>query len=196
MKRFFASVMLSLGVLCLTSCSAPMGGNSSRENNLSCSFSSPVAITLDKLSAEGTVTRYGEGEWKAEFDSPNTLSGVTLTFSEGNVSADYKGLSFSVPKSALPVKAMLVELIEAVDTNARKTKLDGSESEGMFTVKGSLEGGDYTLTVDKNGNIAAFDMPNNLLHITFKDVTVNEVHIEAERNTSETAAAEETSAAE
>lgn len=173
MKRLFSSVFILFAAFCLTACSVPVSGNSSRENKLGCAFTSSANITLDKLNAEGTVTRLGDGEWEAEFDSPNTLSGVKLTFSEGSVGASYKGLEFSVPKSALPVKAMLLQLIEAVDSNAREEELKGSENEGMFEVSGSLEGGDYTLRVDGNGNISSFEMPNNLLYISFSDVTVN-----------------------
>ena len=172
MKKLFTSVLLFAGIFCLTSCSSPMGGSTVRENRLSCAFTSPVTMSLDKLNAEGTVTRLGDGEWTAEFDSPNTLSGVKLTFSGGSVTADYKGLTFSVPKSALPVKAMLGNLIEAVDTNARESELSGRENDGHFEISGSLDGGDYTLILDNSGNIAAFDMPNNLLHISFTDVQV------------------------
>ena len=88
MKRLFTSVFVFAAVFCLTACSSPIGGSTSRGNTLACSFTSPVTLSLDKLTAEGTVTRLGDGEWTAEFDSPNTLSGVKLTFSEGSVTAD------------------------------------------------------------------------------------------------------------
>lgn len=169
MKKLLSSVFILLS-MCLVSCSAPMQTTQSRQNNLALPFSSEITLTLDKLTAEGSLKRYGDSEWEIEFSSPNTLSGVNLAFSQGNVNASYKGLSFSVPKSALPVKAMLVNLIEAVDTNARSEELKGSENEGMLEISGSLEGGDYLLTVDGNGNISSFDMPNNLLEINFRDV--------------------------
>ncbi len=170
MKKLFSSVFILL-TFCLASCSTPMQTTQSRQNNLDSSFSSEITLTLDKLNAEGTIKRYGDSEWEVEFESPNTLSGVNLAFSQGNVNASYKGLSFSVPKSALPVKAMLVNLIDAVDTNARSEELKGSDNEGMLKISGTLEGGDYILTVDGNGNISSFDMPNNLLEISFKEVT-------------------------
>ena len=172
MKRLFTSVFLLGAIFCLTSCSSPMGGSSVRENRLACAFTSPVTMNLDKLNAEGTITRLGDGEWTAEFDSPNSLSGVKLTFSGGSVTADYKGLTFSVPKSALPVKSMLNNLREAVDSNARESELHGKENDGRFEISGTLDGGDYTLALDSSGNIASFDMPNNLLHISFTDVQV------------------------
>lgn len=170
MKKLFSSVFILL-TFCLASCSTPMQTTQSRQNNLNSSFSSEITLTLDKLTAEGILKRYGDSEWEIEFDSPNTLSGVNLAFNQGNVNASYKGLSFSVPKSALPVKAMLVNLIDAVDTNARSEELKGSDNEGMLEISGTLEGGDYILTVDGNGNISSFDMPNNLLEINFREVT-------------------------
>ena len=170
MKKLITSVFFIISLLCMTACSTPLGRNSVRENKLGSAFSSPFKMTLDKLNAEGTITRLGDGEWITEFESPNTLSGVKLTFSGGIVTADYKGLTFSVPKSALPVKAMLSNLIEAVDTNSRESELLGKENEGKFEINGSLEGGNYTLSLSNDGNISSFDMPNNLLHITFTNV--------------------------
>jgi len=131
-----------------------------------------MSITLDKFSGEAEVKRFGDGVWSAEFKSPNTLSGVTLSFEAGNAEASYKGLSFSVPRSALPVKAMMLNLMDAVDTAAKLTELKGEEKDGMLLISGSLEGGDYTVTVDENGQLAAFSMPNNQLSMTFREVTL------------------------
>ncbi|HOR23008.1 MAG TPA: hypothetical protein PLY43_09825, partial [Ruminococcus sp.] len=125
-------------------------------------------------SAEGRITRFGEGIWRAEFDSPNTLSGVTLDFAEGNVTASYKGLSFSVPQSALPVKAMMLELIEAVDSCAKLEELSGKEEDGALLIGGNLEAGEYTLSVDGEGSISAFEMPGSKLKIVFSEVTAIE----------------------
>lgn len=195
MKKLFSSVFILLS-MCLVSCSAPMQTTQSRQNNLASPFSSEITLTLDKLTAEGSLKRYGDSEWEVEFSSPNTLSGVNLSFSQGSVNASYKGLSFSVPKSALPVKAMLVNLIDAVDTNARSEELKGSENEGMLEISGSLEGGDYILTVDGSGNISSFDMPNNLLEINFKDVAQISGTPVTTAETAETTVTAETTAAE
>lgn len=178
MKKFLASALLCFTVFLFTSCTSPMTPSGNRQNNLNCPFSAAMTISLDKLTAEGTITRSGDGQWKAEFESPNTLSGVTLAFDGNIVNASYKGLSFSVPKAALPVKAMLMNLIEAVDTAAREEELKGTENEGMLEITGSLEGGEYTLTVDGNGYISSFEMPNNLLKISFSDVRAAEASSE------------------
>ena len=85
---------------------------------------------------------------------------------------------------------MMLNLIKAVDENAKLDELKGEEDGDLLRISGSLEGGDYTLTVDKNGAPSKFEMPNNQLTITFTGVTVmGEVP-----ETSETAPVEETTA--
>lgn len=173
MKKLFTSVFIFFAVFSLTGCSSPMKSTEKCPNNLSSTFSADMVLVLDKLNAEGTISRLGDGEWEVEFESPNTLSGVCMKFSSGNVTASYKGLNFSVPRSALPAKAMLLNLIDAVDTNARSEELKGASNEGMLEISGSLECGDYVITVDDKGYIHSFSMPNNLLKIAFSDVDVH-----------------------
>jgi len=185
MKRLITFTSVIISAVMLTACSVPSVSDTvSDKNGLDCPFSSSVEFTLDRLDAEAQLKRFGDGEWEIEFDSPNTLSGVNLKFSEGNVEASYKGLSFSVPQSALPVKSMMLNLIEAVDTNAKNEKLAGNEKNGMIDISGSLEGGDYILTVDRNGTISAFEMPNNKLKIVFSEVTaISPIAEETTQNT-------------
>lgn len=174
MKKLFTSVAVCICILVMTACSSPMNNSTKRDNNLNNSFTAKMTVILDKLTAEGTIKRNSDSNWEAEFESPNTLSGVKLCFEDNTVNASYKGLNFSVPKSALPVKAMLTNLISAVDTAAREEQLHGTESEGLLNINGNLESGDYTLSIDDKGLIHSFEMPNNLLKIVFTEVTVSE----------------------
>lgn len=171
MKRLITFTITILTVLCLTACSMPMQNKTTRKNGLNTAFTSDVKINLDRLGADGIVKRFGDGMWEVEFSSPNSLSGVKLSFSEGNVEASYKGLSFSVPQSALPVKAMMLNLIKVVDDYARLDELKGEEKDGMLEVSGKLDGGEYVLIVDKNGILSRFEMPNNKLAMTFTGLT-------------------------
>lgn len=170
MKRLIAFAAAFLTSICLAACSVPVKEKAESPNGLNSSFSSSVSVALDEMNAEGTVKRFGNGMWEVEFSSPNTLSGVMLSFSEGNVTASYKGLNFSVPQSALPVKAMMLNLITAADDLAKNEELSGREKDGMIEISGSLDGGEYTLTVDKKGNIASFSMPGSKLKMNFSDV--------------------------
>lgn len=170
MKRLISFAVMILTAVLMVACSSPIKSETSRKNGLNCAFESSVNITIDKLNAEGIMKRFGDGMWDVEFSSPNTLSGVKLVFDSGNVSASYKGLDFSVPQSALPVKAMMLNLIEAVDTNARLEELKGTENDNVLEVSGSLEGGDYIISVGKDGKLISFDMENNKLKMIFSDM--------------------------
>lgn len=189
MKKLITFTMAILMVLCVVSCSVPLKSSTSRKNGLDCAFQADATITLDRLQAEGIVRRFGTGAWEVEFSAPNTLSGVKLEFSEGNTEASYKGLSFSVPQSAVPVKSMMLNLIKAVDDNAKLDELKGEEKDNTLEVSGKLDGGEYVLIVDKDGKLAGFEMDNNKLKMTFTNLMPIEAAAE------ETTAEETTTAA-
>ena len=170
MKRLISFAVMVITAVMFFSCSSPMKNETSRKNGLDCSFQSSVNVTIDKLNADGVMKRFGDGVWDVEFETPNTLSGVKLEFNGGNVTASYKGLNFSVPQSSLPVKSMMLNLIEAVDTNARLEELKGNENGDILEVSGSLEGGDYIISVGKDGKMSSFEMENNKLKIVFTDM--------------------------
>ena len=196
MKRIFTFVITIAAAVCLTACAVTKGGSISRRNCLGMPFSAEVSITIDRLEAEGKLVRYGEGVWEIEFSEPNTLSGVKLEFREGNVMASYKGLSFSVPQSAIPVKAMMLNLMSAVDSNAAAEELSGDEKDGLLSISGSLDGGDYTLTVDGDGLLSGFEMPNNKLTMKFTEVKTAEISVEQSTAETTSEAASGTVAAE
>ncbi len=171
MKKLITFTLAGFMTVCLISCSVPLKSAKSRKNGLDCAFQADVSITLDRLQAEGIVRRFGTGAWEVEFSAPNTLSGVKLEFSEGNTEASYKGLSFSVPQSAVPVRAMMLNLIKAVDDSAKLEELKGEEKNDVLEVSGKLEGGEYVLIVDKDGKLCGFEMDNNKLKMTFSGLS-------------------------
>ena len=157
MRRLITFAIVIVAALCLCACSVSVGDKTEKPNGLAGAFQASATVTIENLEAQGTISRFGNGMWQVEF-------------SEGNVSASYKGLNFSVPQSALPVKAMMLNLMSAVDDLASNPELSGEEENGMLKITGSLDGGEYILMTDENGNIASFEMPNNNLKIVFADV--------------------------
>lgn len=156
-------------------------------------FTCTANITTDDLSATGTLIRYAPDSWDIEFSEPSTLSGVKLTFNGTTSEASYKGLTYSMPKTAVPVNSMLLCLASAVDSVAGSEELDCTASDGLLTVKGSVDGGDYILTLEEDsGNLAMFEMKNLGLIITFVDVETLDVATETETATENSAPETET----
>ncbi len=141
-------------------------------------FSCNAAIAYDDFSATALLERYGDGAWSAEFSEPTTLSGVRLDFLDGDVTASYKGLSFSVPKDAVPVKALIAGLIEVFDESLKSNSLKGVAENGKITVSGSLSQGDYSIVFDENtGNLLSFEMPGSGLKMVFSDFSASKADV-------------------
>ena len=158
-------------------------------------------------SAALHLTRCGDSLWDAAFTEPPALAGIILTFDGNAVSASYKGLAFTVPKTALPAKNMLTLLTEALDAAHAAESLPCSpQDDGSQLCQGECAGGSYTLTFDPDGQPLQFEVPSQPLKITFSGFTVLQesgttepagtdiTTAETAADTSETAAVTETTA--
>ena len=163
-------VLLVSFVMMIGLCACGSKNNVKFEPKLNKAFTVSAQIKYDDQEYQASIKRLGKANWDVEFSSPNTLAGVLLSYRDDNVEASYKGLSFSVPKSALPLKAIISSLIDVVDTTA---ELPGEEKDGEILVEGELEQGKYTLKMDKTGVLIGFSMSNLNLEIIFTDFQEN-----------------------
>lgn len=152
---------------CCIGCARPGGKEASASQKLGGSFTAEMIMEMEDLTASGTISRIGEGQWSVAFAEPASLAGVVLDFSGDTVSASYQGLGFSVPQSAMPAKSVLVSLIQAVDTLAKEEKITGTEKEGEIYITEELDGSPYTLSLTKSGDLAGFSVENMDASLTF-----------------------------
>ncbi len=168
MKKIIPIFMSCVLVIMMCACSA--GGKSVKFTpKLNTAFSVTAKIQYGDQESEALFRKFDKANWDVEFSSPNTLSGVTLSYRDDKVDASYKGLSFSVPKTALPIKSIISSFIDVVDTTADTDEIEAEEKDGLMVISGELPQGKYTLKLDKNGGVAEFSMPNLELKITFTD---------------------------
>ena len=133
----------------------------------------------DRQTAVMHLTRFGSDVWEAEFTEPPTLSGVILAFDGDSVTANYKGLEFTVPKSALPAKNMLCLMTDALDQTAASEQLICTEQEdGTWSYAAECAGGSFTLTFSESGEPLIFEIPSQPLKVTFTGYTVSEEPVE------------------
>ena len=124
----------------------------------------------ESQTAELTLTRCGKGNWDAEFSEPPALAGVLLTLEGNAVTASYKGLAFTVPKSAMPAKAMLCILTDVLDGMDTPDGVSCSRLEdGRLVCAGEAENGTYTVTFTDAGVLSEFEMPSQPLTAEFRD---------------------------
>ncbi len=175
MKKMLLGMVSITGLLLCTACGGGEGGSAKTQQRLDESFSASFVMEIDGTTAEGTVTKYDDGIWSAEFYSPSEVAGVVLDFMGEDVTASYKGLAFSVPQAAMPSKALLLRLIGAVDETAAQEHINGSEKDGLIECEGELEGEPYMLYLNKDGSLAEFRLNNMNGFITFSEFTADVV---------------------
>lgn len=170
MKRIFAAIGVSLSLVSAVGCTAPV--NSSIPNRMANAFTAEVTMTADETESKASLTRYGTGAWSVVFSEPQAIAGVQLDFMDNDITASYKGLEFSVPKSAQSVKTCLQKLMEAADSMAADTAMNGGTAKDQqVEFAGELPEGGYTLTVSQDGTPMEFTLPSYNLHIVFDSFT-------------------------
>lgn len=168
-------LLLTSLLVFLTSCESVGSEKATPKDILTEPFSCTANIVTSDVEAVGTLSHEGIGSWNVEFSEPSTLSGVKLTFDGVNSEASYKGLSFSMPKDAVPISSILLCLSNAVDEISSSEESTATAKDGILTFKGSADCGDYILTVnEKTGSLDTFQMDNLNLIITFSDFKVIE----------------------
>ena len=168
MKKFTVCI-ISLVTMIVSLCACGGGSTKKCSPQLNTAFCVTAHMEYEDMKSDAAITRMDINQWNVEFSSPDTLAGVILTFNDNNVEASYNGLSFSVPKSALPIKSMIATFIEAVESNAQLSELEGKEKDNEIVVDGETELGKYSMKFDKNNNLSGFEMDNLKLTISFTD---------------------------
>lgn len=155
-------------LLAASGCSSAVPMNGSIPNRLSGSFTSELTMTAGETESKATLTRYGTDAWCVVFSEPKAISGVQLDLIDGDIKASYKGLEFSVPKSAQAVKTHLIKLMDAVESYAAEPDFQNvRQKEKTAVLEGELPEGGYTLTLNTDGTPLNFTLPCYDLSITF-----------------------------
>lgn len=168
MKKIVVSIFCTV-MFMLSLCACGGKGDTKCTPDLNKPFCVNAEIDYDGLVSEAHFKKNGNASWNVEFSSPNTLAGVILSFEDTNVEASYKGLSFSVPKSALPLKSIISTFIAAADEMAQQPEITGTEKDDVIITEGEAELGKYEMSFDKKGCLAGFAMPGLNLTIKFTE---------------------------
>lgn len=193
MKRIVYSALIGAATLGLTAC-----GSGGTDGTVAVSLSEPYSMTAEftcgDLIGTAGLSYLGDEAWEAEFSAPDSLAGVKLAYLDGTVTASYKGLTFSVPQSAIPVKTSLGQLFDVLEDATNDGMVECKIKDDTCVIEDSVDAGEFTLTLDKNGTPLSFVMPNQSLEMTFTDFSTGAQQTTVSGDT--TAAATETTVSE
>lgn len=147
------SLSLSLGML--TGCEDKKEKPPSTDKTYTCS----ATFNCGDFNISADIEREGAGLWTVELTAPDTLRGINLLFNQGEVTASYLGLSFTVPESALPAKNCVAAVLDALDSSAeRSSELSVSEDGEDYILAGDSPLGIYTIRMGADGEIKSFEL--------------------------------------
>ena len=172
MKKIFPIFLSVFLIISMCACSSG-GKNVKFSPKLNEPFVVTAKIQYGDQESDASFRKYSKANWDIEFSSPNTLSGVILSYRDDKVDASYKGLSFSVPKTALPIKSIISTFIDVADSTADLPEIEATEKEGLMIIEGETQQGKYTLKLDNSGGLSEFSMPKLELKIVFTDFHVD-----------------------
>jgi hypothetical protein len=168
------SYVALMAAITLTGCSIAKSSETAFvPDKLNCNFSVDINITTEDTSSIAHLVR-NDSSWTASFTEPSALSGIDMLFEDDEITASYKGLSFSVPQSAVPVQSALSNFILAAENiqtedSTYNCVVDGSD----YKLCGSIDNGDFTLIFDESGLPVSFEMENFNLLILFENYSDN-----------------------
>ena len=170
MKKIVSGLLIVIMLFSFGGCTSKKSAESLDLNKL---FKVTATIESGKFKGQAVINRLGDNMWDVEFSSPNTLSGIKLSYSGEDITATYMGLSIKMSKTDAPIKGMLTMLFNAIDKSAALKDMPCVEDEKTKTFSGENENGKFNIILDKStGNLIGFEMPDNDLKVTFTDYTL------------------------
>jgi len=137
------------------------------------SFSSDIHATYGNLEMTATVTKNEKNEFIIDFQTPEALSPLTVTYSGNICSAEFDGLKFETDINRFPQTEMGALAVYAITDIIEGYNVAKTYSDGIITYKGTGERGAFTLTQDAESTaLIEFKTEGANLHILFSNFRI------------------------
>ena len=96
------------------------------------------------------------------------LNGLSVSYENDKAKVSYKGLSFSLDKEDIPVKAIVSSLANVLDNAALGKNITYTKNKGKIILDGEIDSMDYKIILDdKTGAILELELPKIKLKANF-----------------------------
>ena len=119
-----------------------------RTPDLNVPFETEMKIQAGELEVNGNMKRYGTGIWAMSAESPETLAGLEIAYSDGGVKAKLGELELDIPMENINDGAVFAQIFKAVDSAAAAGELYCSDTEDGKVFSGNFAGEAYSITFD------------------------------------------------
>lgn len=169
LKKIIAAVVL-FGLLftgCTNTDLALNQGDRSLDK-LEKSFTATAKIDYRDVKAEVEIDRNEPKSYTMTFTEPSSVKDLKLVFTEEKVDIFYKAMNMSVKPESFSDGAVGKMLMSTLERTAGAENLRIESSDGVVTISGSVEGGEYVLRLDeKTANFLSLSLPESDFYMEF-----------------------------
>lgn len=193
--KFFTPIIIAAGLsACSVSDLAPspqpkLDGGFSCECTVTAGIIPPGSDSSEEteFAFSGNLKRLGAGFWELELTSPETLSGMKMTSSNGELSSSLGELSFDLAPEDVPQKSPVYALFTAIDNMSAAFEngaelTSGNEGGWVYTADG------ISAVFDGDGIITSLALASPKMTAQFTNFTETETVIETPSESETTSA--------
>lgn len=138
------------------------------------SFSSNVNITVSDTSYGANLSRFADGYWRVELDTPAAVKGLIFTVSGGETEVGFDGLKFTFDTARFPVGSVVAAAIDNLD-RILCAPIDVINGEETCLATGTIGEESYTMTLTKTHVPQKLELANCGMVIEFMSYDVIEM---------------------
>ena len=135
-------------------------------------FQAKATIEYGDLSISALLFKEKEDCFRLEFQSPDVLNGMSMSFEADQITIQYRGLTGSYRPGSLPQAAVGQLLAESIGTVCQGEKLQLSLNESVLHAEVVLAGKEdsFTVTMDaQSGILQTLTIPGQDFQVTFQE---------------------------
>lgn len=155
-KKSFAGIILSAAIL-LCSC----GKSESKRPELDFDYSCNAEISVDEQLYKTEITK-SASQWTFTYTYPAELEGMVVAMDDESCTIDYNGLEMVSDRDCVPDSCVCDFVAKSLEYIAHGSGIDFTEKDEIITGKGILDGGDLTVTYNKNKLPEKVKIGNNI----------------------------------
>ncbi len=164
-KRLFSLFLCICFVMLLCSC----GSKKSVKPVLSSvSFQADIEYYNEKYTCD--VVLDGDSQMNVTVVSPDELKGMKIYFSNGQITVEYRGLTYKPSAGKLPLNMAISTLYGVVNSAKNGQKAD--KQDGNCLLKGKIDGIRYELLTSPSGFPISLSLPDKGATVYFRNVTM------------------------
>lgn len=127
-------------------------------------------VTMDNFKGTIGLNRLGSGSWEINFSKPDNINGLTVSYQNGNANINFKGLSLSMNRDDIPMKAIVSNITSVLDKLSTGKDVKYTKSNGIITAKGAIDNSNFEVVMnEKNKSLISLNMKDIGLEATFSD---------------------------